>query len=244
MIDPKDLHALADGELSNKEAASLREALKADPRAAAEVDAILNLKDVLRESSIRHENEEAWRACVGRLNELDKSRRVEGFVGRYAWVLCGLMFAFIVSGRFAMHEVQGDSVETPEFARILPTSNRSTVLNAQQSREADRVLKALKGSLDPKEIQISPPTIGTVHGNPTVLVFLRDRVGDMSLAEVEGTLNPQDTMPLSGHPDMGVSVANGRTCLVWHAGGHTYLLSGDREVESLQSVAQQLFGLK
>src|SRR5690349_7885295 len=102
MTDPKQLHALADEELTPAEASVVRESLKHDPQAAAEYSAILNLKDIVRSNALQHSDEEVWKACVRRLDGIDKTRRVEGFVGRYAWALCGAMFLFILSGRAAM----------------------------------------------------------------------------------------------------------------------------------------------
>jgi len=241
MTDPKQLHALADEELTPSEANALREALKAEPRAAAEVDAILNLKDVLSKNAIRYADEEAWKGCLRRLDAIDKSRRVEGFVGRYAWALCGIMFVFIVSGRYAMRNVQGDTARTADLARIFGGGSRPAETPAQARMYAD-LTHAIRGSLDTKELQVFPPLFGHVHDLPAARYPMRDRQGDLVLIQVDGALNLQDTAPLPTNPQMEAGVSEGSNCVVWHKDNQTLLLLGGRSLEDLTQVANRISG--
>ena len=243
MTDPKQLHALADEELSPLEANALREALKADPRAAAEVDAILNLKDVLARNSLSYSDEEAWKGCLRRLDAIDKSRRVEGFVGRYAWALCGAMFVFILSGRYAMRNVQGDTARTADLARIFGGSSRpvSAETQAQAKMYAD-LTHAIRGSLDSSELQVFPPAFGHVHDLPAARYPMRDREGDLVLVQVDGNLNMQDTAPLPTNPKIEAGVSGNSNCLVWHKDGQTLLLVGARSLDELTLVAARIPG--
>jgi len=243
MTDPKQLHALADEELNPLEANALRSQLKSDPQATAEVDAILNLKDILRSNSLRHNDEEAWKGCLRRLDAIDKSRRVEGFVGRYAWALCGIMFVFIVSGRYAMRNVQGDNARTADLARIFGGSSRaSTPETRAESKMYSDLLNAVKQSLDSTEIEVNRPTFGQVRDMPAARYLMRDRKGDLSLVQVDGVLTVQDTAPMSNAPDLESGTVNGANCVVWHKAGQTFLLSGDRSVNDLAETASRLVG--
>jgi anti-sigma factor RsiW len=115
MIQRLDLHALADGELDKGEAKLLREALRDDPQAQAEYEVILNFKEMVVQQSVRHEAEDCWKACQVRMNEIDRSRRVESFVGRYAWAMCAVFFVLILGSRFMVNDVRGASARTADL---------------------------------------------------------------------------------------------------------------------------------
>src|SRR5579862_8493519 len=125
-MDPIEIHALADGELDRKAAASLRERMKTDHAARAELDAVLNLKDLVKNHSVNYECDEVWRVCVGRLKELDRSTQVQGYVGKYAWTLCGVLFLAILGGRYAVKDVRGDSARATDLARIFGGQSSSS----------------------------------------------------------------------------------------------------------------------
>ena len=245
MTEPTQLHAFADGELTPTEANALRESLKTDPASAAEVDAVLNLKDFLAKNGARHTNDESWRACVRRLDEIDKARRVEGFVGRYAWALCAALFLFILSGRAAMRNVQGDSARTADFARIFGGSVAPvTEQNRAQAKFYGEILGQVGRNLDPNAIQIGIPLRGMVHDMPAARVPMRDRKGDLVLLRIGGLLNIQDTVPAPSAPNLTSGVVDGENCVVWHVNGETWLLSGPRSVDGLGEVAARLLPAK
>ena len=239
MTDPIELHALADGEMDPREANALREALKADPRADAELDAILNLKDVVAKNSLRHSDDEVWKGCLRRLDALDKSSRVEGFVGRYAWALCAVMFAFILSGRYAMRNVQGETTRTADITRLLggrPASARELA----EAKEYERLLKGVASGLDRNEVQIRAINSGFVRDIPAARFDMRDIEGDFRITRIDALLNLQDTVPVSSTPGMSAGVADGENCLVWRTPGHTWLLSGPRSLSDLGVLANRL----
>ncbi len=240
MMEPTQLHALADGELTPGEAHALREALKTDPRAAGEVDAVLNFKEFLARNSVRHADEDAWRACVRRLDAIDRSRRAEGFVSRYAWALCGVMFLFIVSGRAAMRNVRGDSARPADLARFLGAPARVTERNRMDSRLYEAILGQVGRNLDPKEIQFGMPSSGNVNGFPAQRFPMRDGEGDLVLTHVGGLLDLQYTEPLPSNADVSFGMVDGTNGLVWHRAGETWVLSGARSVNALDEVATRL----
>ncbi len=244
MTDPINLHALADGELSSSEAKALHEALKTDARASAEHDAILNLKEMVAKNAVRHMEDEAWKGCLKRLDAIDKSRRVEGFVGRYAWALCGIMFAFILSGRYAMRNVQGDTANTADITQLLRGSRAASPEEQARAREYEALLKGVAGSLDREEVQIRDVLVGKVHDTPAARFLMRDIEGDFVLTRIDDHLNLQDTVPVPSVPGMSAGVADGQNCLVWHTPGHTWILCGSRALSQLGEVASKLAGAR
>ena len=240
MNEPTQLHALADGELAPLEAQNLREALKTDPRGAAEVDAVLNLKEFLAKNSPRHADEEVWRACVRRLDAIDRSRKAEGFVSRYAWALCGIMFVLIVTGRFATRTGHGDSARSADLARFLGAPAPVTERNRMDSRLYEAILGQVGHNLDPNEIEVGMPVRRVVDGMLIQRVPMRDRSGDLILTRVNRLLELQDTEPLPNSADVAFGLMDGANGLVWHHAGETWVLSGDRSVDSLDEVASRL----
>ena len=244
MTETTQLHAYADGEMPPAEANALRETLKSDPQAAAEVDAVLNLKDFLARHATRQPEEEAWKTCVRRLDSIDKTRRVEGFVGRYAWAICGALFLFIVSGRAAMRNVEGDTALTADVTRIFRPARPATDWQRDQSKLYGEILGDVGRSLDPKGVDIGEAVYGQVHDLPAVRVPMRDRGGDFILTKIKGLMNLQDTAPTSANPRMSYGVADGENCLVWHTNGTTWVLSGHRSLSDLVELSGRLFILR
>ncbi len=95
MIDPLALHALADGEISMSEALRLTRDVEAEADVVAELRAI-EFRKLLMKEKVEERSDQAWRRC--RAADIDKARRVEGFVGRYAWALCSVFFLVIFTG--------------------------------------------------------------------------------------------------------------------------------------------------
>src|SRR5688572_18589792 len=96
MSDWLEIHALADDQLSDEERARANARLEGCEKSRAELAAIHAVKDVLGTRRDAVTCEETWQRCQRRLDELDKTARIEGFVGRYAWALCGAFLALII----------------------------------------------------------------------------------------------------------------------------------------------------
>jgi anti-sigma factor RsiW len=119
MIDRLDLHAYVDGELTSEQQATLSRDLASSPKELEEVRAIQALKKSLREKALAPQSELLWQRCVGRLDEIDKTRRVERVVGKYAPALCAVMFVVIVvAGQFS-HPTDRGNVSSPDLARMV-----------------------------------------------------------------------------------------------------------------------------
>jgi|GEM_PF-1247037 len=239
-----DLHALADGELDTEQAAALKLRIAADPKLRREHEAILNLKDFVREKSLKFESEESWKACVGRLNEIDRSSKVTGFVNRYAWVFCGTLFAVIVGARFLVKDVRGDSVRAADIGHIFPASAPQAPVDAGQIQYYKDMLKI--GHIAANQVRlVAPPTQSVVgDGIPITRFNLSDEQGPMQLYVVQAQVNFEDVHPLTANPDVseGVIAGAGRSinCLIWNTNGRTLVLAADRQESDLEQARSEI----
>lgn len=249
MIDPLDLHALADGELEKPEATRLREALKSDQAAKSEYESILNFRDLLKDKPLKYQSEECWRSCVKRLNEIDRTKKVETFVGRYSWAMCAVVFALILGGRFFVKDVRGDSARMADLGRVFPSrgSIPSQAVSAQQ-QQYKSILDQVGRVLDSKTLQPVGRSIGTFQGIPSVRADFRDGEGLVTLFAIDGLVSFDDAVedptqpgtytdliPISGTPYSS-------NCVIWHRGETTFVLAGDRAAQDLENIAGRFEG--
>jgi len=240
-----DLHALADNELTPAEAALLRETLKSDPVAAAEFDAILNLKDCIREKVRPVPCDDTWKACLGRIKEVEKTRRTEAFVGKYSWALCAAFFGLIVVGGYFHRGGTTANVESADIARMItnlvptsaPTPPRS---NEALSRWLDSLLGQARQSVDPARLQILNVAEGQVDGRRVVRFALRDASGDLALLVIPSAVGfaGMEAVPTNGKY---VSGHVGRVnCVAWNAGNASLVLFAERPHADLARVGDRI----
>ena len=246
-MDPIDIHALADGELDRNAAANLRERIKTDPAAQAEYNAVLNLKDLIRTGSVKYECDDTWRVCIGRLNELDSAKRVQGYVGKYAWSLSAVLFALILGGRYAVKDVRVDSARATDLARIfVGGQSNATPMDPNEQRYARLILKRAKQNLT--KLRITEGSRGMMDGVPIDRYMLQDNAGKLALYDISQNVNFEDTASIPTMPDLSAGVIASTdssqhiNCVVWHEvqDGHTWVLAGPRAVEALESVADEV----
>ena len=242
MIDPIELNALADGELSPKEAEALRRRLEASPEDLAAYDSIVRVKQLLSTHSERVECRTEWKACVGRLDELDRTRRAERFVGRYAWVLCGVFFLAITAGGLTSRDRKSDSVTVSDLSRVATILNpRQTppIQNEAREKLLDDLLGEARQSVDPRRMDIVGYSAGHLDGRPVTAFTLRDPNGTFGLLVLPGVLDLEGTAPLSDRA-YKMGHLQGLNCIAWTDGQSTFSVVGDRAYEDLVAVATAL----
>lgn len=246
MIDPIELHELADGELSKERAEAVRRLLAESPEANREYEAILAVKTVLRERVSSVECRQEWKACVGRLNELDRTRKVERLVsGRFAWGLCGVFFVAIIVAGFGHRGVPTSNEQSATLARMAASIGPSRNAPVSPDRQAldsslDAMLKQARVWIDPNRMELKNWAFGNLDGRPVARVTLRDANGDLALMVVADVIEfdglgalPQDHSFRLGH-------VQGMNCVAWTDGTNTLVLVGRRTYEDLASVASRL----
>jgi anti-sigma factor RsiW len=243
MIDPIELHAFADGELSSAREAVLRKQLAESPQAQAELQSILALKKALREKCIATECRLEWAGCVGRLNELDRARRAERFVGRYAWALCGVFLITILAGGLTSRNDGPESVSMSDISRIATTlapSRTPPVQDEARERWLDDLLGQARKSVDPNRVRILGYSGGQLDGRPVNVFSLQDGHGKFALLVLPGVYNLEGTQELPQDQAFKLGHLQGLNCVVWTDGRNTLSVVGKRTHEDLIQVATGL----
>jgi anti-sigma factor RsiW len=237
-----DLHALADGEATESPSQELRDRIERDPACAAEYAAIQNLKDFVRGNVRNHREEESWKSCVKRLNEIDKTRRVENFVGRYAWALCGVAFVAIVGGGLLNH-ARPTQMDGTDLSSVMASFGPARSPGVSQPDDVKRWINGLLGrarqSIDPSRMVVRSAAEGSLEGHRMLQLQMRDASGDLILVVLEGNANFADLQPLPD-PHYHGGRMNGLNCISWSKGGVSMVLFGQRTHDDLANVANRL----
>ncbi|CAN5430017.1 hypothetical protein BH11ARM1_BH11ARM1_17760 [soil metagenome] len=239
MIDPLELHAYADGQLSKQDEGRVRASLKQDAAAQAELDSILSLKKALH-SVDAVECSAAWAKCVGRLDELDKANRTESFVGRYAWALCGVFFLCILGGGMFNRMSPGSQMQAADVARAAASLTPAAGPRSQEPAEVAHFLDDLVGkaskSLTPDRLQVVNGATGEVDGHRVSKLGLHDADGDLCLIIINDVLDLSNLKQASD-PNFRVGSLQGMNSVAWTENNVTMILAGNRPFDALVSAA-------
>lgn len=238
MIDPIELHALADGELTAIAAAELKRRLAASPADQAHYESIVALKKSLGRLTVIECRTE-WKGCVKRLNEMDRSRRVEHFASRYAWALCGVFFVAIVAGGTLSRNKLRDTVTMADFSRIATTiaPMQTPPKDIQRERWLDNLLGQARQSVDPRRMKILGYANGHLDGRPVTTFALRDATGTFSLLVLPGSASLEGDSQLEAAKGFKLGHLMGVNCVAWTDGRNTFAAVADRSFEELVQVA-------
>lgn len=242
MIDILKLHALADNQLDPVEAAQIQNAIQNDPNLLAEYRAIVTVKQCLESKVSSVSCDETWRRCVGRLNEIDQSRHVEGFVGRFAWALCGVFFFLIVfSGIKNRDVVSGSGMETADLAHMMTNFGASGPAPiSAMDRRIDSQLQRARKALSEKKMNVVDRRAQQIDGLMVSRYLLNDKVGRMMFIAIPEIVMFEDMTAMPQNPQMGCGKVGALNCIGWHQQGYTFALFGDRSHLDLAIVASEL----
>ncbi len=241
MIDPLQLHAYVDGELTAEEKVTLDAEILNDQAAQQELASIQSLKVFLAEKVPSVECKSEWKDCVGRLKEIDKTRHVEGIVGRYAWALCGAFFCMIVVGGVARRGA-GDRVQSDDLAQMALSfrgSNRPAVVPGED-KALQQLLHNAAISVAPGNIRVLSAARGTLNDRPAVKLCLRDAKGDMALMMIQAQMGFEDLQSMEGQPPMYAGKLGDLNCVAWVEEGRSFVLIGERDATGLHEVASRI----
>jgi anti-sigma factor RsiW len=240
MSENLDIHAFVDGELGDEAAAALLARIQSDPRLAAEVAAIRQLKSVAASCGGGLTCDETWSRCVSRMNEIDRAARTERFVGRYAWGLCALVFLALVSGGLYSRHRDAGSIYAADVARVANAGTAQTTVAGNEHLTG--WLSGLFGrapvQAPPSELRVLAMTRTELEGRRVARIEMADAAGPVVLIIVEGAtgvpgLTRSDGTFQHGRLDCVNSVG-------WTRNGATLLLVGDRPHARLEAIASQI----
>lgn len=237
MSDYLELHALADGQLEGEAKLAAEERLRTCERSQAEYEAVLGLKETLGSKCEALTCEKTWSRCQSRLREIEKTKRVENFVGKYAWGICAAFLMFIVIGGSLNRA--GAGVRPGDVARVSASMSPLPLGSIGDRRKMIDDLMGGPMKIEPEKVQVVGAAKGVLNGHNVVKLDLADPSGPMAFFLFENT-----SQILEGRERDGfcACVVNGTNGLGWTEGKSSYLLIGDRPIDDLQVVAQAIRG--
>lgn len=243
MIDRQELHALADGELSPERQRELLAELAGDSDSAAELQAIQAVKATLQTKLENPDDPELWSRCQGRLAEIEKTRRVEGFVSRYAWGLCGIFFLTIVVGGL-MNRVGAKSVQANDVAGYVAGLTPVPISQSQNKQtELEPIVRQVIGeAFKAKPAQMRIVSIGRndIPGQRVGCVQLGDAFGIVSVMAMPDVQHVDGVWSYEKDNRFFGGKVDGMNALFWRENGMICMVVGQRSYDELHAIVTSM----
>lgn len=222
MIDLIKLHALADGELSEQEAKLLREQILASEEASRELSAIHNLKDCIRSKAQIYTCEATFVASMRRVDELDRNRRVNRFVSRYAWGISGAFFVMIACCGI-LNRTAGTRVQTSDIASMYALAPNSAPQRVPPPGYNQWIQDLVRNAR----------IVGDLDGHRVSKLMLSDPYGMMGLMDIEGDIAPDGMTEVPGAAGYYSGNIQGHNAVARKEPSRLLVLIGDRPSDAL-----------
>lgn len=242
MIDPLKLHAYADGEATHDEIAEIEARLSGCAASQAELEAIRSFKQGLGAHRLEIEYREVWTVCRGRLTEMDRARKTERFVGKYAWALATGIVGLVVLTGVARRGMASPSIGSADLAQIMSQigpGKRSSTINPREAQIADAMLRRTRLAIENNGLQAVAVSEAVCDGMLVRRITLRDGAGQMALLDLPSEARFEGLEPVSG-TTMQAGQIDDLNCVVWTSGERKLVLVGEREPGELARVAEQI----
>lgn len=229
-----DVHALADGELSTDECAAVQKALRENPQLQAEYEWAVVIRQTLQTKCAKHGSEECWTAAITQISAIDRSRKTENFVGRYAWAMCGVFVLVIgfaaVSNRFTGNDRLSTNASASLFSGLTPIQRS---VSQDEATEAVRQRLGLTpGAMSAIPVAVDEVSYGELDGHRAMKISFRDPAGPLKLLIVEGVTSAEPiSQPMEG--GMTCGQVGGLNAVSWTESGNLLILAGDRDYGDL-----------
>lgn len=235
--DDELMHGLADGELSDTEAAEARALLDSHESCRLEYQWAVSLKAALERHCPDIPNPEGWNACVGRLDQLDRSRGVEKFVGRYAWAFCAVLFALILFGGVSNRLFGSKVVSGTQIASVLDPFGTGSAVSKDRMPDISAARQ-----LNLRNFAVTSSVGGFVADRPFVRYGLRDAngLGGLAVVVLKGATRVEGLDKPTRNPGIRSGVFNDVQCVTWNVEDNTVLLFGERTGDELVTLAEQM----
>ena len=239
------IHALADHELSEEERKTAEDHLAECASCRAEYEAVNSLKTVLQTRLETADTQASWARCRKRLDELDRSAKVESFVTRYAWGFCSLFLVIILSAAVLNHTLGRNSLQTADVAQmasgLIPLPGpRSQAPSDLRSWLNHAVGDSVPMNLRPHVMQVLQAARGFRDGHQILRLDLLDRAGVMTLFVISNADSVDGLERMDGAHDYFVGKMGKMNCVAWSDRGSAMLVLGERPISALCTVADEI----
>lgn len=242
MNDWLDIHAYVDNELDGDAKKRVEARLEQSAECKAEYEAITTLKVVVTSKCGSVECAEVWKKCQDRLVELEKTRRVETFVGKWSWAMCAAFF-FMIFGAAMYNRANGGGLRASDVTRL---SSSFIPISAPRSQDQNAKTQWVRQVLDtpstvlPGQMLVTGAGQGTIDGHRAVRLNFVDDKGAMSLFVVQQSDRLDDVEQMDGHSSYYLARLNDAYCINWTDGNRAFLLVGRRSPQELAQIADML----
>lgn len=244
MTDNLELHALADGELSPEDAARVEARIANCAESMAEYKAILAMRDAGAKLKETVTCDATWSSCRSRLDAIDKARKVEGFVGRYAWGLAAT-FLFLILGAGQLNHSGDNPLRTSDVARVL--SGLGPTLDSPRAAPPQQMGKWLKDVVGyrPSTIQFERMKVSAaiecdINGRRGALMRLHDETGVLELIVIPGTDRIEDAPEGAAGEDVSPGYIGRMPCVSWFDQGFAFFLVAPRPHDALRATVENI----
>lgn len=238
MSDFLEMHKLADGEATAAEVAALHAQLQEDPKLKTEYETVVLLKSTLQKHCVGVQDPELLKACKERIIAIDRPKRAERFVSRYALGFCGALAVLIVGAGLLQRGLNhGGSLDANEVAAmssaLSPTAIGGNLNNWLRSKVGDAPVQA------PSSLQWVGGFEGESKGKRFATLTFVDQAGPVTLMIVPQTSTISGLAESYDHR-YRLGVLNGSNCVCWVDGEYALFLYGQRDTIQLQSIADRM----
>lgn len=234
------LHALADDELSASERTEIHAVLQSDEGLKVQYTAIMDLKLAVSQLP-REAQPELLNTVRKRLAEIDRVSRADHFVGRYAWVLSGLVLVSIIGGGVYSRMHGSGRVGITDVQNYSASLVGSPLSGAAHGVE--NWIKGELGSTPNPQVHIVREEFGVLGGAPAARILLADPNSPgtpytLFVIESKSEIGGMEADPSNKRFQEGkLGMYN---CVNWGQGKYQMLLVGSQPVGTLESVANSL----
>lgn len=238
MIEMTDIHALADGELSPEDAARVEAQVNQCPQSLAEYKACVALKSATRRLCDAVTCEETWNRCKARLGEIDRTQRVESFVGRWAWGFCSVFLALIL-GAGMLNRGAGNPLHSTDVARMMSSLGTSPSTAPAAPEQMRNWLRGFApGTIQLDHVRVVAAADGVIDNRRVARLTLQDAQGFSNLLIIPNADGIVD-LKGDGAPE---GYCYGRVgqlpCVAWTESGFAFIVVANRSPQDLLGIAQ------
>ena len=158
-----------------------------------------------------------WSRCSARLDELDRAKRIEGFVGKYAWGICGVFLVAIALGGF-FNRAWVKSVRSEEVAGYVSSMSPVPVSNSRSQSDLDPAVRQVLGesfNSRPPEIRVTALGTQEIPGNRATVVVLDDGYGALAVFALHDVRQVSGLYDYEQDSDYKCGQINGSNALFW-----------------------------